>query len=186
MPERAKRLPPPALVISLIALVFAVGSGTFAIAAFSHHDKTVVKRIADREIRNKAPSLSVSHASSADTATGASQLDGHAAGDFLLAHSRGVALAGAKVAANGTVESWFNTLGGAPTAELSGGAFYITFPGVTETNRDILQGTQTEDGQILVADSNGGTQVAVQTYDSAGTVEPQTFYVVIYGASPTG
>ena len=66
MLRRIRRLPSPALVISAIALVLAVGGGTFAIAALSHHDKKVVKKIANKQITKRAPGLSVNHATSAD------------------------------------------------------------------------------------------------------------------------
>jgi hypothetical protein len=67
--RRIRRLPSPALVISAIALVLAVGGGTFAIAALNHHDKKVVKKIVKKQIRRRAPGLSVNHARSADNAT---------------------------------------------------------------------------------------------------------------------
>jgi hypothetical protein len=77
---RLKRLPSPALVISVIALILAVGGGTFAIAALSQHDKKVVKKIAkkvaNKQISTKAPSLSVNHANTADSATSAANATG--------------------------------------------------------------------------------------------------------------
>jgi len=70
-----KRLPSPALVISVIALTLAVGGGSFAIAALSHHDKKVVKKIAkkvaNKQITKRAPTLSVKHAKTAGSATSA-------------------------------------------------------------------------------------------------------------------
>jgi hypothetical protein len=63
--KRLKRLPSPALVISVIALILAVGGGTFAIAALSHHDKKVVKKIANKQITKRAPGLSVKKAKNA-------------------------------------------------------------------------------------------------------------------------
>jgi hypothetical protein len=80
--RRFRRLPSPALVISAIALVLAVGGGTFAIAALSHHDKKVVTKIANKQINKKAPTLSVKHAQSADTAANATKLGGVAASGY--------------------------------------------------------------------------------------------------------
>ncbi len=72
MLTRIKRLPSPALVISAIALIVAVGGGTFAIAAITNPKvKRISKRQANKQIRKKAPGLSVLHAQSADTATNA-------------------------------------------------------------------------------------------------------------------
>jgi hypothetical protein len=41
-------------------------------------------------------------------------------------------------------------------------------PGLTDTSQDVLQATQTGDGQIFAADSNDGREVAVGTYESKG------------------
>lgn len=72
MLSRIRRLPSPALVISVIALIAAVGGGSFAIAALNQGKvKKIAKRQANKQIRSKAPGLSVNHANSADTATNA-------------------------------------------------------------------------------------------------------------------
>jgi hypothetical protein len=70
--SRIKRLPSPALVISAIALIVAVGGGTFAIAALSRPKiKNIARRQANVQIKKRAPGLSVLHAQTADTATNA-------------------------------------------------------------------------------------------------------------------
>jgi hypothetical protein len=71
---RIRRLPSPALVISAIALIFAIGGGTFAIAS---SDNAKDKKIANQQITKRAPGLSVNHANSADSATTATNA-GHA------------------------------------------------------------------------------------------------------------
>ena len=63
---RVRRVPSPALVISVIALVVAVGGGTFAIAS---SDSKQDKKIAKKVVNKLAPSLSVKHATTADRAT---------------------------------------------------------------------------------------------------------------------
>lgn len=69
---RIRRFPSPALVISAIALVLAVGGGTFAIAASGGGQvKKVAKKVADQQINLRAPSLSVGHAKTADQAANA-------------------------------------------------------------------------------------------------------------------
>jgi len=68
MLTKIRRLPTPALVISVIALVVAVGGGAFAIAS---GDKQQDKKIAKKAIKKAAPGLSVKHASTADIATAA-------------------------------------------------------------------------------------------------------------------
>jgi hypothetical protein len=72
MLARIKRVPSPALVISVIALIVAVGGGTFAIAALSRPKVVrISKRTANKQITTRAPGLSVLHAQTADTATNA-------------------------------------------------------------------------------------------------------------------
>lgn len=63
-----KRLPSPALVISVIALVVAVGGGAYAIGAATN--KTI-KKIVNRQITKRAPGLSVKQAESAESAASA-------------------------------------------------------------------------------------------------------------------
>ena len=52
MLKRARQLPSPALAISVIALIVAVGGGSFAIAALTNSQ---VKRIAKKEAKKVAP-----------------------------------------------------------------------------------------------------------------------------------
>jgi len=60
--SRIRRLPSPALVISVIALIVAVGGGSVAIALT---DNQKDKKIANAQITKRAPGLSVKHANSA-------------------------------------------------------------------------------------------------------------------------
>lgn len=69
MVARLRRLPSPALAISVIALVVAVGGGSFALATIKAKG---VKKIANTQITKRAPGLSVAHATTATTATTAS------------------------------------------------------------------------------------------------------------------
>jgi hypothetical protein len=67
--SRFKLLPRPTQVIAVVALILAVGGGSFAVAASL--SKSDVKKIADKEIKKKAPNLSVKKAKKATTATSA-------------------------------------------------------------------------------------------------------------------
>jgi hypothetical protein len=60
-------MPSPALVISAIALVFAVGGGTFALAISGSKTKTIAKKVANKQISKRAPDLSVKTASVANS-----------------------------------------------------------------------------------------------------------------------
>lgn len=67
MIDRIRQLPSPALAISVLALVVAVGGGTFAIASSRKSTTKIVTKI----VRKLAPKLSVNHAKTADHATNA-------------------------------------------------------------------------------------------------------------------
>jgi hypothetical protein len=70
--SRLRRLPTPALVISVLALIVAVGGGSFAIAALNQSKvKKIAKKQANKQIEKKAPKLSVKKAKKADSATNA-------------------------------------------------------------------------------------------------------------------
>jgi hypothetical protein len=69
MLTRIRRLPSPAFVIASIALILAVGGGSFALAITDKKsDKKIAKKVANKQITKRAPSLSVAHANSAGTA----------------------------------------------------------------------------------------------------------------------
>jgi hypothetical protein len=74
MLSRFRRLPSPALVIASIALILAVGGGSFALAISDRkQDKKIAKRVANRQIRRKAHTLQVKHARVARRAKFATQ-----------------------------------------------------------------------------------------------------------------
>ena len=77
MLTRLKRLPSPALVISVIALILAVGGGSFALAiSDKKSDKKIAKKVANRQITKRAPKLSVNHANTANAAGSAANATG--------------------------------------------------------------------------------------------------------------
>ncbi len=73
-----KRLPSPALLISIVALVLAVGGGAYAIGASTN--KTI-RKIVNRQITRRAPRLSVRHAVSTGSADTAKVADSARAAD---------------------------------------------------------------------------------------------------------
>src|SRR5262249_40924668 len=115
--------------------------------------------------------------------------------DYLLAHSRGVALAGARIIGSGSVDTWFNTLGGKPTVSVFGGSgngYDITFPGLGDASQTVLQATPLITGlggQVTVdwaTPTPGQTAVEALTFNAAGGAAPRSFYLVVYGASASG
>jgi len=65
----------PSLVISILALVVAVGGGSYAVA-LSKKDKKVIKKVANGQINKRAPGLSVAQASTAQSASNSALLGG--------------------------------------------------------------------------------------------------------------
>jgi hypothetical protein len=176
------------MVVAIIALVLAVAgsavAGVATISVLNKKEKKQTRSIASDEIKKAAPGLSVANAA---------QLGGKPSADYLLAHSRGVALAGAKIGGDGTVDTWFNTLGGKPTVSTFGGSGYdITFPGLGDASQTVLQATPVITGlgaEIAVdygTPAPGQTAVEVNTYNASGAATARSFYVVVYGASGGG
>jgi hypothetical protein len=101
----------------------------------------------------------------------------------------GVALAGANVNSDGSLNSWFNRLGGKPTVVISEvGRYDITFPGLTiETDGPnvIQQATQrgaSFGGEIKISGIEGAARI--RTANSAGAATAAPFNYVVYGAVP--
>ena len=65
--KRRFRLPSPALVISMITLSLVLGGTAFAASTAKHKDAKADTKL----VKKLAPSLSVKHASTADSATNA-------------------------------------------------------------------------------------------------------------------
>jgi collagen triple helix repeat protein len=107
----------------------------------------------------------------------------------LSTSARGVALAGAVIEPNGTVDTYFNRFGGAPTvAHTSTGWYAITFPGMTAwyiatAPLVSLLGTSTL-GEISASSSGG--QFYVVTANSAGVASDHYFTITCLPMSATG
>jgi hypothetical protein len=114
---RLKRLPSPSIVISVIALIVAVGGGSFAIAALTHHDKKVVKQISNQQITKRAKKLSVKRAKTADSAT-------TAASATSAANATGLS---GPLASGQTLIGYVNTTGHSAAGEIAPEAT-ISFP----------------------------------------------------------
>jgi hypothetical protein len=81
---RGRQTISPALAISVIALVVAVGGGAFAIASSTRQTKVLIKRISNAQITRRASGLSVKHAGAASSA---SRLGGLPARHYLTSSS---------------------------------------------------------------------------------------------------
>jgi trimeric autotransporter adhesin len=129
----------------------------------------------------------------ADGAIGTSKLadgavtSGKLATQYLPADTPGVPLAGANVAADGTLRGWFNRAGGAPTvSKLGTGTYKLVFPGL-EGRFFAIDSI----GQVSLVQGSGEVQRASQegdpvviTYDSAGAEADRAFELVLFQPSP--
>jgi hypothetical protein len=179
---RFRRLPSPALVIASIALILAVGGGSFALAITDKKsDKKIAKKVANKQIKRKAPSLSVNHANTADNA---SQLGGVGPGGYAGATDW------ALVRVDGSVDS---QSGGITVSHSPGaGSYYVDF-GHSVTNRPIIvtlnygnfAGTIYVGGQVTAAPCGGAASDLVRTNCTvAGTNDSN--HVFVKTTNPTG
>ena len=97
-------------------------------------------------------------------------------------HIPGGPLAGASIAADGTVIKWFNRRGGAPTVNKTGtGVYILTFPGLeglVAYNNSVAVVSLVGSGQIGRDSSNGNPYVS--TRDNAGAAADRSFDIVVF------
>jgi hypothetical protein len=185
----------PATVISIVALVFAVaGTAMAGVATYrvlSKTEKNQTRKIARHEIGKAAPEIArteIGKAAPGLSVANAAQLGGRPPGDYLAAQSRGVALAGAKIDGSGNLKTWFNVLGGAPTVSPDcSHCWIIAFPGLSNSDQDVVQGTLDSPGELEVDPTQvDGHGVFIQTFNSSGVPAARDVFVVVYGASGSG
>jgi hypothetical protein len=185
MLRRIRRLPSPALVLSAIALIVAVGGGTFAIASSS-------KKLVNKQITKRAPGLSVRHATSADAATNADNLGGAPSGAYEPRPQW------ALVKGNGTILAQSGGIS-VNTTFASYGIYYVRFP-TSVDNRPVSVVLHYGDGGLTgetsatpcggnsvpggfdcsnVTGVNDANHVLVRTTNSAGGDAPFGFYVTV-------
>jgi hypothetical protein len=102
---------------------------------------------------------------------------------------RGPAVAGVRLAANGTVLNWFNRRGGQPTVTHTAGTgvYNVAFPGSSfNINLNVIPVASLvgNNGEIDVGSVNGG--IVVETYNSAGAATDQQLTLVVFDSSTTG
>jgi hypothetical protein len=160
------RKPSPAMVISIVALVFAVAgtslAGVATISVLSKKEKKQTRNIAKDEINKAAPGLSVASATNAQNAANADALGGAAAGNF-AAH----------------INARWDTVAGSPADEPFG-----TFGALTLTGRCTDQGTDNPELRIRVQNTGDPEGFAQIAYTQTGGVATDSTSVSV-GSSPT-
>ncbi len=107
------RRPSASSVISVLALIIAVGGGSYAVA-LNGKDKKVIRKVANGQITKRAKQLSVGHADSAQTAAEAAALGGIPASGYTRSDcntTTGQAKGIATVVASAGYPSTFTDLG---------------------------------------------------------------------------
>jgi len=200
----SKHRPSSAMVVACISLFVAMGGVGYAAATIDSGD-IVNNSVHSRDVTNgnlRAKDLGPdslgggrikeSKLGKVPSAADADSLGGTAAGDYLKSDARGVAVAGATIDSNGTVRSWFNRAGGAPTVEDTGsGDYMVSFPGLSPS-MDTHVGTSNVVGVFglsTVDYSQGKVHVRTFTGNNATDTwenEDRGFTLSLHAASATG
>lgn len=138
---------------------------------------------------NEATLGQVPSAAQADTASSAKNAETADSAKSVDTAAFGVALAGINVNADGSINSWFNRLGGKPSVNVvETGLYDVTYPGISiETDGDnVIQQAAVRaaafDGELRISGLEGAARI--RTSNSAGTASALPFNHVVYGAVP--
>jgi hypothetical protein len=199
-----KHRPSSAMVVACISLFVAMGGVGYAAATIDSGD-IVNNSVRSKDVRNgdlRAKDLKPdtlgggrikeSKLGKVPSATDADSLGGTAAGEYLKSNARGVAVAGATIASDGTVRSWFNRAGGAPTVQDTGtGDYMVTFPGISPS-MDTHVGTSNVVGifGLSTVDYSGG-KVHVRTFTGNAAMDTweeddRAFTLSLHAAGASG
>lgn len=214
MNQLRRLTPSPAMVVACIALIVALGGTSYAAIKLPKNSvgtrqlknnavtgvKVKANAIASPKVANNSLTgadlneatlgtvPSATNATNAASAANANTLGGIPATGFLRSTNQGGgALAGANVSSNGTVNSYFNRFGGAPTVThaLASGLYTITFPGLEGKllNLEVIQVATLLSGSGEIRTNSSGSNPVVLTYDSAGAPVERSFSYVVFGTN---
>lgn len=183
--------PSASMVVACLALFVAFGGVGYA-AATIDSGAIVNNTIRSKDVKNRGlrggdlrkntvggaqiKESKLAEVPSAANADDASALGGSPAGAYVKGDARGLAVAGATIDDSGTLRSWFNRAGGAPTVSGGGdddGEYFVEFPGVatSQTTHVATANLIGAPGLVTVDFSSG--KVHMRTWD--GDIGTDTF-----------
>jgi hypothetical protein len=155
MQKPRPRRPSAALIVAVIALVFAVTGTAVAVVGLNGKEKKQVKKIANKRIDKKAPGLAVATAGKATN------------------------IYSAQVAGNGTMLG--SVPAGATSKRLTNGIYDVTmthpYAGCLISSNLANTGTVVSGETDVGGEPANPKQLGVGTYNSAGVQTDHTFYV---------
>jgi hypothetical protein len=164
------RVPSPALVIAVIALIVAVAGGAFAVAALTNKK---AKKIANKVVTRRAPGLSVASAVSANPSVFAQIAPD---GTVNTANSKGITQANVSL---GSALGYY-CFGSLPFAPRGGDAIVDFNNSSGDVDRFAVLGLGAP-GAGLGVSCPAGTQVFVDTRKANGTGSmPTGFFIALY------
>ncbi len=179
------------MVVACVALFVALGGVGYA-AATIDSGAIVNNTIRSKDVKNRGlrggdlrkntlggaqiKESKLAEVPSAANAGDASALGGSPAGAYVKGDARGLAVAGATIDDSGTLQSWFNRAGGAPTVGGGGdddGEYFVEFPGVSTSQTTHVATANLIGAPGLVTVDFTGGKVHMRTWD--GDVATDTF-----------
>jgi hypothetical protein len=197
--------PSASMAVACLAL-FAALVGVGYAAATVDSGAIVNNTIRSKDVRNRAlkggdlrkntlggTQIKESKLAQVPSATTADQLAGAPATAYVRQDARGLAVAGATVDDDGTLRTWFNRAGGAPTVSGGGdddGSYFVEFPGIAPSlTTHVATANLIGAPGMVTVDFTGG-KLHMRTWD--GDVSADTFeaadhsYTVLVHASGAG
>lgn len=197
------RRPSAAMLVACVALFVALGGVGYAAATIDSGD-IVNNSVRSKDVRNRGlrggdlrkntlGGTQIKESKLAEVPS-AAMLGGSPASAYVKADARGLAVAGATVKANGTLSSWFNRAGGAPTVSGGGdgnGHYYVEFPGVSvSTTTHVATADLIGVAGLVTVDFSSGklhmrtwdADAATDTFDSSD----RSYTVLVHASGASG
>jgi hypothetical protein len=190
--KQLHRIRPSApMIVACLALFVALGGVGYA-AATIDSGAIVNNTIRSKDVKNRGlrggdlrkntlggtqvKESKLAEVPNAANADDASALGGSPAGAYVKGDARGLASAGATIDDDGTLRSWFNRAGGAPTVSGGGdddGDYFVEFPGVAPSQTTHVATANLVGAPGLVTVDFSGGRLHMRTWD--GDVATDTF-----------